>query len=590
MRKIVLATLLLFAIGLEAQISQWRIHPKYSRIDMLGNGLYVITENGKCGIMNAQEKEILPMQYDYIGEFESHYAIVINNGQFVAYVSDEGKLKDVSKEHYDIQGDGLFHDGYLLVRNQTGYYYLRGSDDKVIGPFKDGTLFTEGFASVKVPKNPKHILDGDYIPHLLSAQTGLLEKLNLGEYDADDVDFISSVSNGKVIIALKKRFYELDIRNGALVPLSTDGNIENKKSRVIANERPVNVGTTESGYSILTKQGEMTFDHLMRLNGINYIGQEFRNVSVPEKKAVVKKSNIQCMEKDGLFSLFYNGKEILLPQFEKVGLAWNDEVMVMVNGKYGVLAIDPNHSCRFVLNDNLAVGFEHKSANTNIKAVCPPYMKPMLMKLTSLDDSKCHINTDTRKENTNVETAVLSYECSLAITDEITLDKQPVYATFALNYDGLKYTPNKISFDTWYINNYNVQILKHQMEGTLLTADVLVSSKSTNGRNYFKEVSIEAEDSVIASITKVTEDIYNAKFYGFKNSNVRFSVDVTEDGCPTLSYDFSIPTSVSTASKSKEAKEPEQEKTVSTGKIKKSSKPKSGGKQPEKKKEVFIAF
>ena len=128
------------------------------------------------------------------------------------------------------------------------------------------------------------------------------------------------------------------------------------------------------------------------------------------------------------------------------------------------------------------------------------------------------------------------------------------------------------------------------MEGTLLTADVLVSSKSTNGRNYFKEVSIEAEDSVIASITKVTEDIYTAKFSGFKNSHVRFSVDVTEDGCPTLSYDFSIPTGVSTASKSKEATEPEQEKTVSTGKIKKSSKPKSGGKQPEKKKEVFIAF
>ena len=45
-----------------------------------------------------------------------------------------------------------------------------------------------------------------------------------------------------------------------------------------------------------------------------------------------------------------------------------------------------------------------------------------------------------------------------------------------------------------------------------------------------------------------------------------FSVDVTEDGCPTITYDFSLPTGIATA---QQAQEQVQEKTVSTGKIKK---------------------
>lgn len=587
MKHILFTGLLLFALGLQAQVPQWRIHPKYSSVEIIGNGLYVVSENGKYGILNAQEQVILPIEYQGIGQFEAHYAPLFNNDRFVAYVSDEGRLVNVADKHYEIIGEPLFFDGYLLVRNANGYFYVRAQDDKTFGPFTGGFPFSEGYASVRVPKNLKHIIDGDFISQFLSAQSGNLEKLNLGGYDTDDVDFISSVSNGKSVIVLKKRFHELDMKNGTLTPFSTDGDVNNKKSRVFANERPVNFNPVENGFNILFKQGNMTFDPRMRLTGIIYNGQNPQTIAVPERPTVVKQTNIKITEQPGggLNGLVYGDKEILTPQFEKVELTWNNEAIVKMNGKYGVVAIDPNHTCRFVLNDNLPVGFEHKSVKTNIKAVCPPNMKPMLMKLTSLDDTNCHINTDTRKENVNVETAVLSYECSLNIPDEIGLDKQPTYASFALNYDGLKFSPNKISFDTWYINNYGVQILKHQLEGSVLSAEILVSNRSSNGRNYFKNVTVEAEDSVITSLTKVSEDMYDVKFYGFKKSNVRFSVDVAEDGCPTLTYDLSLPTGVNTA---KEAKEPEQEKTTSQGQIKKTRKT-PVKKEPEKKK-VFIAY
>lgn len=578
MRKFIIAGLLLVALGLQAQVPQWRIHPKYASIEILGNGLYMVSNNGKYGLLNAQEQEILPLEYDRIEPFEAHYALLYNNNKPVAYVSDKGVLKDISDQGFEVIGEPRFFNGYLLVKNDIGYFYLRAEDCKAFGPYNGGTPFSEGFAAVRIPKNPKKILDGDFIPAMLSAATAAEEKLNLDKFDADDVDFISSVSNGKSVISLKKHLYEYDFRKGSLTPMHTDGNTANKKSRVTANERPCKVLSEQDGFSILTKQGKLTFDPRMRLSGILYTGMDPKTVEVPQEIVEEKTSAIHAAaESGGLFGLAFNDTDILTPQFNEVSQAWNEEVIVKQKGKYGIIYVDPRYSCRFSLNDNSAIGFAHRAINTTIKAVCPPYMKMALMKLSSLDDDNCHINTDTRRENVNVESAVLSYDCSINIPEEIGLERKPSFATFALTYDGLTMTPRKISYDTWYINNYAVQILKHQTEGKELTAEILVSNRSADG-NYFKDVVIEAEDSIPATLTKITEEQYTAKFFNLKTSNVRFSIDVTEDGCPTITYDFSLPTGIVTAQQSQE---PVQEKTVSQGKIKKkASKRREEKKQP----------
>lgn len=581
MKKLITTALLLFALSVQAQVPQWRIHPKYSSIEILGNGLYMVSNNGKYGLLNAEEQEILPLEYDKIEPFESHYALLINNNKPVAYVSDKGVLKDISDQGFVVIGDPLFYNGYLLVRNDIGYFYLRADDCKAFGPYSGGAPFSEGYASVKVPEKPNKVLDGDYIPHLLSAGSAGMEKLNLGDFDEDDVDFISSLSNGKCVIVLKKRFYEYDFSRGTLTSMNTDNDPNNKKTRVTANERPVKLNQESNGFSILTKQGTLTFDNRLRLTGINYAGMDPRPVAVPEKKTEEKTSNIKSTENGGLFGLAYNDTEILTPQFNEITQAWEDEAIVKYKGKYGLVYVDPRFSCRFSLNDNRAIGFAHRTNHTTIKAVCPPYMKMPLMKLSSLDDTNCHVNTDTRRENVNVESAVLSYECAITIPEDIGLERKPSFASFALTYDGLTFTPRKISFDTWYINNYTVQITKHQTEGTDLQAEILVSNRSADG-NYFKDVMVEAEDSVAATLTKITEDTYQARFMGLKNSSLRFSVDVTEDGCPTITYDFSLPTGIATA---QQAQEQVQEKTVSTGKIKKK---KSTKKTTEKKPQPVI--
>lgn len=580
MKNIVLAALLFMTTSVGAQVPRWVLHPKYDNVEMLGNGFYLVTNNGRTGVMNASEKEVVPLQYDKVSPFNTHYALVYKDGRFVGYMSDQGRVKEFPAGQYQVAEQPSFYDGYLVVSNINGYFYLRASDDEVIGPFTGAMPFTEGYAVVKVPNNPKKVLGGDYTIQVLSAKTGKLERLNLGEYDTDDVDFISGVSNGKSIIVLKKRFHEYDFSKGTLTPIHIDGNIANKKSRVMANERPVQVMSGENGFLVQFKTGQMTFDPLMRLTSIEYVGQGKKGVDVPEVAKEEKKSPIQSKAFPGtdLLGLNYNGKEILSAQFEKVSALWGNEAQVMTGGKYGILSVDPDHSCRFVLNDNMAIGFEHKTATTNIKAVCPPYMKPSLMTLNS-EDENCHINIDTRKENTNVETAVLSYQCSMDIPEEIGLDKSSTNTKFALNYDGLKLTAKVLPFDTWYVNNYTVQIMKHNIEGSVLNAEILVNNGAMGGKNFFRDVQVEAEDSVVCNLTKITEEMYQARFYGWKDGTLRFSVDITEDGCPTLSYARSI--AINTGKKT--GKSEEEAPVVAQAKIKRKAKARPAAKKEEKK-------
>lgn len=582
MRHTISTLLLMLAMSTNAQVPQWTLHPKYDSIEMLGNGYYVVSSNGKYGMMNDKEKEVVALRFDKISPFRSHTAILYSNNSFVGYISDEGRVNEFQSGQYQVAEQPSFYDGYLLVSNIDGYYYLRASDDAVIGPFCSGMPFTEGYAVVKVPKNPKRVLGGDFTIQVLSAKTGKLESLNLGEYDVDDIDFISGVSNGKSIIVLKKRFYEYDFKGGTLTPIHFDGNTTNKKSRVMSNERPLNIQQNKDGYIVVFKPGQMTFDPLMRLNSITFEGQEKKNIPVPEEIKEVKQSPIVSKAFPGtdLLGLNYNGKDILSAQFEKVQQFWNNDAIVMKNGKFGVVTVDPNHSYRFVLNDNMAIGFEHKTVNTNIKAVCPPYMKPSLMTLSSEDDN-CHINIDTRKENTNVETAVLSYQCTLNIPEEIGVEKSSTNTKFALNYDGLKFPANIISFDTWYVNNYTVQLLKHNIDGSALNAEILVNNTSNGSKNFFRDVTIEAEDSVVCNLTKITEEMYSARFYGWKNGTLRFSVDITEDGCPTLSYAHSIPINANKKSDNKPVAE--EAPVVAQAKIKQKAKAKPTPKKEEKK-------
>ena len=539
-RKILFVILLCPVLCLMGQIPYWAIHPNYTSISMLGNGLYVVSQNGKYGMLNSDEEVIVPLKYDDISAFSSHTALLYEGGKFVAIVSDAGKVTDVASYAYTPLEGCLFSDGYLPVKNSSGCFYINAETGESIGPYSEGRPFYEGYAVVNEPKSLKHIFDGSSVLKCLSAKTGEPISISYDKSDDEDLDFISSASNGKSIVVIKKRVFEYDYRNGVISPLSSDGT-DNKKSRVYVSERPVVLTKPEKGYSMQLKQGRMTFDSQLRLTGIQYNGQELKTYEPPKKINPEINSVFGNLSYDDtkLLGLSYNKKEFLPAQFEEIGLLWGNDALVKSDGKYGVITVDTKNSCKYMLNDNLDLGFEHKALKTNVKVVCPPYMKLPLMSLTSFDEN-CLINTDTRKESSNVESVVLSYDCTLSIPEKIGLERTPCYATIGLKYDGLRFLPQEISFNTWYINNYIVELPKHQVTDEVLDVDILVKNNTSGIQAFFKDVAIEADDSVSCTITKITEELYNARLYGWKSDKVNFNIDVTEDGCPTITYGFSL--------------------------------------------------
>ena len=540
MRKTFLALFLMLVSGLSAQIPQWVIHPEYSNIKLLGNGYYVVSKDGKYGMLNDKEEVVVPLEYDNMSQFKEGMALLYQNGKFVAYVNDRGQLTDIASHHYGPVASFAFSDNYLLVTNRTGYYIIHSKNGSTIGPFSDGMPFCEGYAAVKAPKSLKHIFDGPSVLQYISSATGRPVSIPSSDIDAEDVDFLSSVSNGKSIVVAKKRVYEYDFNAGVLTPLSMDGT-DNKKARVYTPERLVAPVQQGSGYVVALKQGSMTFDGKMRLTAIHYPGQDPLTFDVPEDYEPEPESSLRGVSFDDtdLLGLSYNGEVLMPAQFERISKLSGDEALVLVNGKYGVLTINTKRSCRYMFNDKMDIGFEHKAVKTNIKVVCPPSMKLSLMSLTSCDE-KLHISTDTRRETANVESAVLSYGCTMSIPDVMSLERSRSTTKVALNYDGLRFMPQEIPFNTWYVNNYYVELPKHQITGGKLEVDIQVKYTGESDYTYFKEVSVEAEDSVISTITKVTEELYKAQLYNWKNDKVEFSVDVTEDGCPTISYPFSL--------------------------------------------------
>ncbi len=583
-RNKVLFVMLFIASFVNAQVPRWAVHPNYSNIELMGNGYYVVTKDNKIGIIDSKESVVVPIEYDSISSFRDHLALLYKDGKFVAYTNDKGNVVDVSQNRFKIKGDRVFIDSHLLVYNETGYYFINGANDAILGPYAKAYPFSEGYAKVIVPKSKKHIMDGEGFEKYLSKNDDIMFFPIFGnaQDDANDmVDFVTSVSNGKSIVVVKKRVYEFDMKNNTMVAISLDGT-DDKKARVFTKSRPVELRSDyENGYYVPLQKGQIEVDSLLRLRKIIYDGNVVhKNTIIPQKEKELESSlNSISYTSTNLFGISYNRREILPAQFHGIKTCLGNEAVVKSGSNYGVIKICEDDQYQIILNNNDDIGFEHKTAKADIKIVCPPFMDPALVSLSS-EDENCQINVETRKENKNVETSMLSYECLLNMPEDIDQELTPANITVSMNYDGLKFVSKKITFNTWYINNYSLEAVRHPISNSILSMDIIIKNNSSDTRNYYKNVTVESDDSIVTTIDKITEGIYNVKIFGWKNDLVRFNINIMEDGCPTITYPFRFEIKNNTEVKQESKEKP---KIVSITKSKSQSTPKKRiTKEPKK--------
>lgn len=522
----------------KSQIAYWTLHPKYDSVKIMSNGDYLISQNGKYGIIGSNEKEILPAQYDSIGDFKNGSALVFKNDEnrLVGFINENGKMTTI-KDHFsliDIK-KAHFSGGYLPVWStiENKYYYISQKDGESYGPYDYVNPFKEGYASVitNSAKDRKTY-------SIIKAED--MSNVSFGQNIApDDINFTSTPNNGKAIVVIKKQFYEYDLNSGQLKPLTIDGTFE-KHSLVTADSKNIIAQKTDEGFRISAKNAVFNFDDIMRLFSSKYQGQVEKKFNIQLEKEDSPSSEISKYSDNGgiLAGLLYKGDRLLPQQFEDIIQTAGNEAVVKQKGKYGVIKIDDNSTFSFKLNDNKSIAFEHGYYNSSLLVTFPPYINPSTAKVESYT-KECELKAETRKDNQNVETSSIMYDCQMTMNDDITENFQSIMYRFSVAYDGIYSKIYAISLNERYIKAYDVAITAEHFKDNIADIDFEVKSLNSDGNHYEKVVKVKPEhEEQVAVLEKNNEDSYHAKIYGLNNNNVAFDIIVTEDGCPSVTYQF----------------------------------------------------
>ena len=115
----IFAVLSLFLVSL---VNAECIRPKatsYTKTSCLQEGLSIVSKNNKYGVIDVNGKEIVPLQYDYIGGFSNSLSPA-RKGNKRGYINKQGK--EVIPFEFDFVGN--FEDGIAKVNKNGKWFYI----------------------------------------------------------------------------------------------------------------------------------------------------------------------------------------------------------------------------------------------------------------------------------------------------------------------------------------------------------------------------------------------------------------------------------------------------------------------------------
>lgn len=296
LRRIILLSImsvLAFATA-NAKIASWDITPKYEKLNRYYNDIYAFQQNGKWGLVQSGNKEIIPASCDFITQFTNGYALAgtkDGNSYLLEYVIDEdGSVFNMTDKYYLPSSNQYVSDGKLVVVNKNGKYgYITPDGRPIIKCQFDYALpFKEGWAPVKQGNYTKYISENyDRNP----SKSILTVDFHYGE-----MTLASSFSNGKAVIAYNTDFALIG-KNGQKIR-----KLKEAEFKQLYKKNNASSGSESTGFQ--------------EISGFNTITQNGRGGL-----------------KDG-------EKIVLIPQFDSFPAQYSDgAIMTVANGKYGILKI-----------------------------------------------------------------------------------------------------------------------------------------------------------------------------------------------------------------------------------------------------------
>lgn len=304
-----LITILAFASA-SAKIAIWDVAPKYEKLTRYYGTIYAFQQNGKWGLVQGGNKEIISASCDFITPFTNGYALAgIKDGNryLLEYIIDEdGTITTLSDKYYLPVSNQYVSDGKLAVVNKNGKYGYISTDGRIIVKcqFDNGLPFKEGWAPVKQGNYTKYISE-NYDKN--QSRSILTVDFHYGE-----MTLASCFKNGKAVVAYNKDFAIIS-KNGQKVK-----KINETEFKQLYKKNNAQLSTSDNGFNEISRYEIIT-------------------------------QNGKCGLKEG-------EEVVLIPQFDSLHTQFNDDtVLALINGKYGVLKIMDGSVTSSILSNEIDI-------------------------------------------------------------------------------------------------------------------------------------------------------------------------------------------------------------------------------------------
>lgn len=551
MKKIALLILALINVtAVNAQMAKWIMQPAYDTIYVATGAPLLLSDSLQTRTIWSLEGKRLSTTSDILHPFINGYAITSQPKKpiITGFYDTTGKFTPLNgyalaypKSH--------FSEGLLLVRKNDSYRFIRTSGEEAdFGelvkpyPFNNGYAAVLTYESIEKKKNP-------YYVYITPDNRPVEFVYNNKRINATDVEFLSTLTdNGTGIVIIKHKVYYFVKDTNSLEPIFADPNEDSHKKQVSVEGNVDEFLTrSENAYVINAKSGKndtvsFVLDRTLKPVEIHFPGRtESFDESKPETATFPY--HLSPGNKDGnKYGLKLDGTEVLPPQFDEVGLCFNNFAIVRKSDKWGMLTFDKDIQFKFIMHEGKDIAFRHKDLATTVKLELPSSISADRCRFDIGKQYGCTIDKISLETKNTENGNYVQYKCILSIPDSLPDVLTEIKYPVEISYDGIKHPIVPIKSNAWHYKYINVDL--DESETTLEQGNVsftinITADKQPGENDYPFEIDIKT-DSLQTELIKISETRYKCKLYNLAEGINNVNISILESGCPPSAFPFEI--------------------------------------------------
>ena len=549
MKRILLSLLTAIAsVTASAQVAGWLIPPAYDNLYKVIGADLIITESQQEKTLWTFDGQRLFTTNETLFVFQDDVALVTrgNTTAILGFVSTSGDYMQVN-DFLVTNSYPYFSEGLLAVKSANdGYCHYIDKQGRVVisncaaaYPFRNGFAKCEAFQDSQKKKGFNQLL--------LSKQGKPMRFTIKGkEIDDEDIAFISSVNDDKVaFVVVKQKVYTFDGKATELQPFCPDA--DSKDQAEVAGEATSFITKTDASHIELNAKCGRKTKVTVRMDALYVpcelvVNDDVKTYTQKKREPWLTETALEVTESTGRYALYWEGRELLPPQFDKVTTCFDNKAFVCLNGRYGLLRVQPDAQFTLSLNRGNDIAFRHQRAETEIRLDLPTGVDAKTATIEMDPASGCEIDVMSREAKVSSFGSSVQYGCFLTIPDYLDDDVVEVAYKARVSYDGLLSAPIAFTANEWYYRYFVIDVddVETIIENDDLTFTFDISADKASGEELFpSNVNVRANDMPVR-LEKLSETRYRCFADNIGEGTHQIVIQIQEPGCPLSEYPFEI--------------------------------------------------